>query len=364
MNELNLKLGLRTIKSAIAVFVCIIISYLFKNRDAIFFSGVAAIVCMQQTHKESFKTGMYRFLGTFIGGIIGFFVIIIGTFFSKYSNLIDVFVISIGVLLLIYLCNMLRFHLSVSISCIVFLKIVSQYGGVTDSVGALLYVFERVAFTLVGVLVAFLVNKYIFPYTQEQEEEKENETIDIMQFVKNYKIGFDYRIGMRAVKTVLCIFVCLIIAYITKDREVIFFASVAAVSCMQQTHEETFKVGRHTFWGTVLGGVLGVVVVTICVAIPNCPDIIQMALMALSVLFIIYFCHVVRLKAGTVIACIILLKYVSHYGDLTNVSGMIPYLINPILLYTLVGNIVALLVNRFVFPFCTEDSVDELEEDF
>ena len=64
------KIGLRAIKTAIAVFVCAVIS-MFLNHQDVFCACIASVICMEQTYEETVITGINRFIGTVIGGFIG-----------------------------------------------------------------------------------------------------------------------------------------------------------------------------------------------------------------------------------------------------------------------------------------------------
>ncbi len=166
--NLNLKIGLRTIKSTIAVAVCVLISYLINNRDLIFFGGVASVICMQHTSRDSLKMGMNRCIGTVFGGMLGFVTIILGTHVPKYSSGTDMIVIALAALVSIYFCNLLKMNEATSISCIVLLNVTANYDGNSMAHNALRYVFYRVLFTLIGVIVALIINRFIFPYKSEE----------------------------------------------------------------------------------------------------------------------------------------------------------------------------------------------------
>ncbi len=166
-NGLNYKLGLRTIKSAIAVALCVVVSMLVGNRDAIFFAGVAVVVCMQQTQPETVRMGICRFCGTVLGGALGYALIRLSTLFPGFQLGVDLIAIPLSTLLAIYLCGVFRADDAVSIAIIVTLKLATEFVGHAGAEAALPYVFDRVLYTLVGVLIAIAVNKLVFPYKQD-----------------------------------------------------------------------------------------------------------------------------------------------------------------------------------------------------
>ena len=69
------KPGMRNIKTGIGVMLCALVGYL-NILDKTLFAAIACIVCMQTTVKGSLIVGINRLKGTFIGGVIGFFICI------------------------------------------------------------------------------------------------------------------------------------------------------------------------------------------------------------------------------------------------------------------------------------------------
>ena len=153
------RIGMRAVKTAIAVFLCGLISMLFK-RDDVFCSSIAAIICLQPTYDKTLEAGINRFIGTILGGIIGYISLELSEYIPNYEWM-RLFTLPFSILLVIYICNIINRKSSVSIGCIVVLVIVSRLG---DDMGStFLYVIYRVADTIIGILVAMLVNRFFFP---------------------------------------------------------------------------------------------------------------------------------------------------------------------------------------------------------
>jgi uncharacterized membrane protein YgaE (UPF0421/DUF939 family) len=146
-----MKIGMRNIKTAIAVLICILISKLFKMEYP-FFVVIAAIVSMQNSVTGSYKVGRQRMLGTFIGALIGLICASIDP-----GNAI---IASLGIILVIYFCNKLQWQQSTSIACVVFIAIMLNIG----SKNPLLYSFNRLLDTFIGINVALIVNHFIYPF--------------------------------------------------------------------------------------------------------------------------------------------------------------------------------------------------------
>lgn len=163
------KIGLRAIKTAIAVSLCMLMTYVFK-RDEAFIAAFAAIICMQPTYNQTFKSGLNRTFGTVLGGFIGYALLELATIIPFYQSWWNIILAPICLLLVIYLCNMFNKQPSVSIACIVLLCCIAQPSeGINDT---LIYVINRVLSTTFGIVIAMLVNKFLWPKKSKEEYEK------------------------------------------------------------------------------------------------------------------------------------------------------------------------------------------------
>jgi len=144
------QIGMRNIKTAISVFICIIILRFFHNIYP-FYACIAAVITMQSTVYNSFATGKNRMIGTIIGAIWGLAFALIS------PN--NVFLSSIGIMFIIYSLNLLNRKRSIIIACVVFLAIMTN---LKEGI-PLVYSFNRVLETFLGIFVSVLVNYFIFP---------------------------------------------------------------------------------------------------------------------------------------------------------------------------------------------------------
>lgn len=144
------KVGMRNIKTAIAVFISIVLSKLFKMEYP-FYAAIAAIISMQSSVEESFKAGRNRMFGTFIGAVVGFACALISPG--------NAFVSAIGIVIVIYICNLLKWKESSSIGGVVFLAIMLNLKGNSP----LWYSINRLLDTFLGIIVAITVNYFIIP---------------------------------------------------------------------------------------------------------------------------------------------------------------------------------------------------------
>lgn len=150
------KIGLRTLKTASAVALAILLSQLLNLRSP-FFAGIAAITTMQSSVSESFSSGVDRMLGTILGGVIALL-------FSLVAP-VNPLSIGLGIIIIIYVCNLFGWKQSVQLSAMVFLSIILNYqeGSRVD------YAFYRTVDTLFGLVVGTLFNYFVLPFDLENK---------------------------------------------------------------------------------------------------------------------------------------------------------------------------------------------------
>lgn len=159
--KLNIhKVGFRNIKTALAVMICMLI-FQAIGRENPFYACIAAVICMKDTVSSSFTMGKNRLIGTLIGALTGLILIYLVLHFKFLYNIIPV-VTALGIVMAIYVCNMLYKPGSVVISCIVVIGIMVNHVGPESYT----YAIGRSIDTAVGILVAILLNKYFNPPTE------------------------------------------------------------------------------------------------------------------------------------------------------------------------------------------------------
>lgn len=163
MKKIDLpKIGLRNLKTALSVFLCIIIFKVFNNNFP-FYACIASVICMKDTLNNSLTIGKDRLIGTFLGGLIGILFVYLLSFFHNIEHP-NAIVTSIGVIICIYISTLISKPGSVTISCIVFIGIMISYTGIESYYYAITRTFD----TSIGVIIAILVNKYI-PFKKENQ---------------------------------------------------------------------------------------------------------------------------------------------------------------------------------------------------
>lgn len=144
-------IGMRTIKTAISVFLCIIITRLVKLDNA-FYAAIAAIISMESSITNSFKVGKNRMMGTIVGAVIGLVFALI-----QPGSAILCF---LGIIVLISVCNMLNWNKAIPIAGVVFMAVMVNLNGKNP----IFYSANRLIDTFIGIAVALAVNYLIFPH--------------------------------------------------------------------------------------------------------------------------------------------------------------------------------------------------------
>lgn len=170
------KIGMRTIKTAISVLVCMLVfqllTYLGKfipDADTVFnnflrfitdrkdplFACIAAIVSMQSSVESSLLSGFNRIIGTFIGGAFGLLLLLLDDkFYNRSFNLLFIF---IGILLVIYFCNLINKSEAIATSLVPFLIIMIS----TSVETPYRYAINRLIDTTLGIIISVTINLLI-----------------------------------------------------------------------------------------------------------------------------------------------------------------------------------------------------------
>lgn len=145
------KIGMRNIKTAIAVFLCVATSNAL-GMEYPFYAAIAAVISMKASMANSFKVGKNRMMGTAVGALIGLVFALI-----QPGNAI---LCGLGMVVLIYICNVLKWNDSVTIAGIVFMAIMVNMEGKNPFE----YSINRLIDTFMGISIALAVNYMLLPY--------------------------------------------------------------------------------------------------------------------------------------------------------------------------------------------------------
>lgn len=150
------KIGMRTIKTALAVSLTIFIAQVL-NLKSPFFAGIAAIIAMQSSVSESFNMAKNRMLSTILGAITALLFSLIAPE--------NPFFIAIGIIIIIYLCNIFNWKKSIQLSTMVFLSIILNY----EEGSRVNYALYRTLDTFIGLVIGTLINYFLLPPNIEEQ---------------------------------------------------------------------------------------------------------------------------------------------------------------------------------------------------
>lgn len=168
------KIGLRIIKSAVAVFLCYLFNYFRGENGIVFYSQLSVLWCIQSYISTTKQNANQRIAGTFIGAGFGlvvllFFLLIrnaelqVGDF-SMY--LIKGLITSVVIIFVLYATVILNKKNASYFSCVVFLSIVVIHGGDNNP---FIFTLNRVIDTMVGIFIGVAVNLFHLPRKQHKE---------------------------------------------------------------------------------------------------------------------------------------------------------------------------------------------------
>lgn len=155
--------GMRTVKTAVAVVICFLVFLPFWDHGMApdgdplknvgpFYACIAAIICMQSSVEQSVRQGISRVIGTVIGGLAGLLVLLVDD--AVGLSVVTGLLMGCGIVLTLWLCNLIKRPAACSIGCVVVCVVMLNHGGPDRY----LYTLFRVLETIAGIAVAVGVN--------------------------------------------------------------------------------------------------------------------------------------------------------------------------------------------------------------
>lgn len=162
-------IGMRIVKSAVAILLCYLVSFLRGNSGIVFYSQLAALWCIQGYVENSKKNAKQRFIGTTIGALYGLVYLLITAkveVAESISQLIDACFISGMVIIILYTTVLIKKKQASYFSCVVFLSIVVNH--VMDA-NPYLFVWNRFLDTVIGIIIGVGINTVRLPYQRRKD---------------------------------------------------------------------------------------------------------------------------------------------------------------------------------------------------
>lgn len=156
------KIGLRIIKTALSVFLCVIISHIIARESPVL-SCLAAVYCLRSDASTSYNFGKHRLFGTFIGVLVSLGIIFIQNTVGRHM-LIDALCAAIGVVCVILLCLHSKHPEGIVTSASTML-IICFNTPATETFG---YAFARLIDVVIGATIALCVDYSLPANTQKK----------------------------------------------------------------------------------------------------------------------------------------------------------------------------------------------------
>lgn len=148
--------------------------------------------------------------------------------------------------------------------------------------------------------------------------------------------------GLRIIKTLIAVALSMLISYYRPGDGLPFSSAIAAIICLQPDPEDTLDIGKNRFYGTILGGVCGLVYLLIVPA-NFFSKPVSLIVISIMVSIIIWIMAMMGKPKAIVITSIVFLSITVNQG---NEVGLPYYFAFNTTFDTMVGVIVAILVNR------------------
>ena len=164
MNHLP-RVGMRMIKTAMAVCICFMIYFLRGEEGVPVFSTIAAIICMQPQVENSRQAAFNRTVGTLVGAVFAVAIVYLVREIPWHYRFFRYVVISFTIIPVMYMTVLLRKTGATALSGIVLLSICLSNHGQPPIVDAMARSIE----TIIGILVSLGVNSLHLPRKKAED---------------------------------------------------------------------------------------------------------------------------------------------------------------------------------------------------
>ena len=164
--KLRLHVGLRTIKTAAAVILSMLIVNAYGTSSSkLIFAMLGAMAAVQPTFKESLESCLTQIVGVLFGAVAGVLL--------RYLPIPTMAICGIGIVLVITLYNMLHIRFSPSLPCLIVVILCT-----TPDIQPMRYALGRIWDSAIGLGVGLVVNMLIFPYDNRRRIRETAQSLD------------------------------------------------------------------------------------------------------------------------------------------------------------------------------------------
>ncbi len=163
--------GMRIIKSAVAVALCYLVQLLRGGNGIVFYSQLSALWCMQAYVSTTRKNALQRIIGTVTGAFFGLLVLLVSISVREHfifpelaSYFFNAILISAALVPVLWTTVFLKKKEASYFSCVVFLSIVVIH--LSDE-NPYLFTLNRFLDTMIGIAIGVVVNLFRLPHKKD-----------------------------------------------------------------------------------------------------------------------------------------------------------------------------------------------------
>ncbi len=163
---LNIHIGLRTVKTAVAVVAAMTVVELYGTTTSkLIFAMLGAMSTIMPSFKESLEACAAQVIGVLFGALMGVLLL--------YLPISGLVACGTGIILVITLYNALRIRYSPSLPCMIVVMLCT-----TPDIQPISYAMGRIWDTAIGLSIGMAVNSLVFPYDNSNQIRATVESID------------------------------------------------------------------------------------------------------------------------------------------------------------------------------------------
>lgn len=171
----QIRIGPRTIKTAAAVIIAMIIVHFYGTTTSrLTFAMLGAMAAVEPTFTDSLRSCLAQIVGVLFGSLVGVLLLALPIHALMRTG--------IGIVLAITLYNTFRIRFSPSLPCLIVLTLC-----VTPDIQPLSYASGRVWDTAIGLAVGLSINTLVFPYDNSRQIRATIESLDgeLLRFLED-----------------------------------------------------------------------------------------------------------------------------------------------------------------------------------
>ena len=178
----NIRIGLRTIKTAVAVMISmVIVNFYGATTSKLVFAMLGAMDAVQPSFKASLRACLTQIVGVLFGAVMGMLLLAL-----PVNPLVAM---GMGVVLVITVYNTMQIRFSPSLPCLIILTMFT-----TPDIQPMTYAFGRIWDTAIGLGVGMIINTLVFPYDNSQQIRATVQSLDreLIRFLEDMFDGDDH----------------------------------------------------------------------------------------------------------------------------------------------------------------------------